>query len=67
MGGTMGGSLAPGLAAIPDDLRVLHGGLAVIFSVSWISRRSSLDYRLSLLHIAHSALAAVSAEDSSRV
>jgi hypothetical protein len=33
--GTVGDILAPGLAAIPDKLCVLHGGLAVIFSVSW--------------------------------
>lgn len=31
--GTTGSILAPGLSAIPDDLCVLHGGLAVIFSV----------------------------------
>lgn len=31
--GTTGSVLAPGLSAIPDDLCVLHGGLAVIFSV----------------------------------
>jgi hypothetical protein len=33
--GTASDVLAPGLAAIPDKLCVLHGGLAVIFSVSW--------------------------------
>ncbi len=32
--GTTGSILAPGLSAIPDELCVLHGGLAVIFSVS---------------------------------
>lgn len=33
---TLGASssvLAPGLAAVPDDLSILHGGLAVVFSV----------------------------------
>jgi hypothetical protein len=33
--GTVSDVLAPGLAAIPDKLCVLQGGLAVIFSVSW--------------------------------
>lgn len=32
--GTISGVLSPGLAAIPDNVGVLHGGLAVIFSVS---------------------------------
>jgi len=31
--GTSGSILAPGLSAIPDELCVLHGGLAVVFSV----------------------------------
>lgn len=31
--GTAATVLAPGLAAIPDELHLLHGGLAVIFSV----------------------------------
>jgi hypothetical protein len=33
--GTMETVLAPGLVAIPNNLCVLQGGLAVIFSVSW--------------------------------
>jgi hypothetical protein len=36
--GTSGSILAPGLSAIPDELCVLHGGLAVVFSVSLSSR-----------------------------
>lgn len=32
--GNVGHVVSPGLSAIPDDLSVLHGGLAVIFSVS---------------------------------
>jgi hypothetical protein len=32
---TMEAVLAPGLVAIPNNLCVLQGGLAVIFSVSW--------------------------------
>lgn len=31
--GSTGPVIAPGLAAIPDNLCVLHGGLAVVFSV----------------------------------
>lgn len=33
--GNIGDILAPGLVAIPNNLCVLQGGLAVIFSVSW--------------------------------
>jgi hypothetical protein len=31
--GATAGVFAPGLSAIPDDLCVLHGGLAIVFSV----------------------------------
>jgi hypothetical protein len=36
--GTSASILSPGLAAIPDDLCILNGGLAFIFSVSDIAR-----------------------------
>ncbi|KAF2672080.1 hypothetical protein BT63DRAFT_422585 [Microthyrium microscopicum] len=32
--GAMGGTVAPALVAIPDELCVLHGGLALIFSLA---------------------------------
>ena len=32
--GATAGVFAPGLSIFPDELHVLHGGLAVIFSVS---------------------------------
>ena len=35
--------LTPGLAAVPDDLSILHGGLAVVFSVSLRLHQASLD------------------------
>jgi hypothetical protein len=38
--GTSGSILAPGLSAIPDELCVLHGGLAVVFS---LARHSELN------------------------
>jgi hypothetical protein len=31
----MEGVQAPGLVAMPNNMNVLQGGLAVIFSVSW--------------------------------
>jgi hypothetical protein len=41
--GTTVSILTPGLSAIPDDFCVLHGGLAVIFSVSdGVTPRSSI-------------------------
>ncbi len=37
--GTIGGDMVPPeLVALPDEVHVLHGGLAVVFSVSWGSR-----------------------------
>lgn len=38
--GSTSSILAPGLAALPDELCVLHGGLALVFSVSTLSRRT---------------------------
>ena len=35
--GSTSSILAPGLSAIPDDLCILHGALAVVFSVRWHS------------------------------
>jgi hypothetical protein len=31
----MEGGQTPGLVAIPNNMNILQGGLAVIFSVSW--------------------------------
>lgn len=42
--GNSGSILAPGLSAIPDELCVLHGGLAVVFSVSMDLIRGNLEF-----------------------
>jgi hypothetical protein len=39
--GSTSSVLAPGLSALPDDLCVLHGGLALLFSVSLCHARES--------------------------
>lgn len=48
--GSTSSVLAPGLAAIPDELNILHGGLALVFSVRRVlirrRRRTDLDNSL---------------------
>jgi hypothetical protein len=51
--GEVSSVIAPGLAGIPDDLCVLNGGLAVIFSVS-LGLHGMLDHDLILLNKARS-------------
>lgn len=59
----MGETLAPGLAAIPSDLRMLQGGLAVMFSVSGVFEIFLLDLQLTLDDIACETAVAGATED----